>query len=78
MFNKLFCSVAPNIQSNINLAYKSFEKPMESIFNKPCTNKEIIGIISDLSSNKATGPNSIPIKNYEISKDCIANNVCTF
>ena len=51
---------------------------MESIFNKPCTNKEIIGIISDLSSNKATGPNSIPIKNYEISKDCIVNNVCTF
>ena len=41
---------------------------MESIFNKLCTNKEIIDIISDLSCDKATGPNSIPIKNYEISK----------
>ena len=47
----------------------------ESIFIKPCTNKEIIDIISDLSSNKATGPNSIPIKIMKLTKDCITNNL---
>ena len=66
-FNKFFCSVAPNIQSKINLAYKSFNHFLknpcnESLFIKPCTNKEIIDKISDLSCNKATGPNNIPIK----------------
>ena len=57
-FNKFFCSVAPNIQSKINFAHKSFNHFLkhpcnESVFIKPRTNKEIIGIISDLSSNKA-------------------------
>ena len=46
----------------------------ESIFTKPCTYKEIIDI-SDLSCHKATGPNSILIKNMELAKDCIANNL---
>ena len=68
-----FSSVAPNTQSKINRTYKSFNHFLknpgnESIFNKPCTNKEIIDIISDLSCNKAAGPNSIPYKNFEISK----------
>ena len=47
----------------------------ESIFTKPCTNKEIIDIISDLSSNKTTGPSSILIKIMELAKDFIASNL---
>ena len=35
---------------------------MSLFFIKPCTNKEIMDMISDLSCNKATEPNSIPIK----------------
>ena len=66
-FNKFFCLVVPSIQSKINVAYKFFNHFLKnlchhSFFIKPCTNKEIIDIISDLSRNKATGPNSIPIK----------------
>ena len=34
----------------------------ESILIKPCTNETIMDIIYDFKSNKATGPNSIPIK----------------
>ena len=34
-----------------------------------------MGITSDLSSNKATGPNSIPIKIIKLAKDYIGNNV---
>ena len=79
-FNKFFCSVGPNIQSKINFAQNSFNHFLknrcnESIFIKTCTNKEITDIISDLSSNKATGPNSIPIKIMKIAKDSIANNL---
>ena len=79
-FNKFFCSVAPNIQSKINLAYKSFNHFLknpcnESFFIKPCTNKEIIDEISDLSCNKAKGLNSIPIKIMKLAKDCTANNL---
>ena len=80
LFNKFFYSVAPNIQSKINFAHKSFNDSLknpcnESIFIKPCTNKEIIDIIPDLSTNKATGPNSSPIKIIILAKDCFANNL---
>ena len=45
LLNKFFGSVAPNIQSKINFAYKSFNYFLkypcnETIFIKPCTNKE--------------------------------------
>ena len=80
MFSKIFCTVATNIQSKINFAHKSFNHFLknpcnESIFTKPCTNKEIIDIISDLSSNKTTGPSSILIKIMELGKDFIASNL---
>ena len=46
-FNKFFCSVEPNIQSVINLAYKSFNHYLknpcnESTFIKPWTNRHNI------------------------------------
>ena len=79
-FNNFFCSVAPNIQWKINFAHKSLNHFLknpcnESIFIKPCTNKEIIDILPDLSSNKATGPNSIPSKIMKLAKDCTAYNI---
>ena len=48
---------------------------MSLFYIKPCTNKEIIDIISDLSCHKAIGPNNIPIKIMKLAKDCIANNL---
>ena len=80
LFNKFFSLVAPNIPSKINFTHKSFNHFLknpcnESIFIKPCTNKEIIDIMSDLSGNKATGPNIIPIQIMKLVKDCIANNI---
>ena len=77
MFNKFFCSVVPNIQSKIDKFFNHFLKNPcnQSIFIKPCTNKEIIDKISDLSSNKAAGPNSIPIKTIRLARDCITNNL---
>ena len=73
----------PNIQSKINLGYKSFNHFLknpcnEAFFIKTCTNEEIIDIISDLSCNKATGPNSIPIKIMKLAKDCIANSLSVY
>ena len=78
LFNKFFCSVARNIQSKINFTHKSFnhffKNPCnKSIFIRPCINK--ILDIFDLSSNKAIGHNSIPIKIMKLAKDCIANNL---
>ena len=78
-FDKFFCLVAPNIQSKI-YAHKSFNHFLKnpcnmSIFIKPCTNKEIIDIISDLSRSKATESNSIPINILKLAKECIANNL---
>ena len=34
----------------------------------------MIDIISDSRCNKATGPNSIPLKIMKLAKDCTANN----
>ena len=64
----------------INFAHKSFNNFLknqcnESIFIKPCTNKGIIDITSDLGSNEATGPNSSPIKIMKLAKDSTANNL---
>ena len=80
MFNKIFCTVATNIQSKINFAHKFFNHFLknpcnESIFTKPCSNKEIIDIISDLRSNKTTGPSSILIKIMELATDFTARNL---
>ena len=80
MFNKIFCTVATNIQSKIDFAHKFFNHFLknpcnESIFTKPCSNKEIIDIISDLRSNKTTGPSSILIKIMELAKDFTASNL---
>ena len=35
----------------------------------------IMDIISYLSGNKATGPNSFPVKIMKLTKDCVANNL---
>ena len=46
----------------------------EYFFMKPGTNKEIIDI-SDRSCNKATGPNSVPIKIMKLAKDSVLFNL---
>ena len=82
VFNDFFSSVASKIQSKINYAHKSFYDFLPppasgSFFISPCTKEEILDIISGLSSGKATGPNSIPIKILELAKDKISQHLST-
>ena len=48
-FNSLFCLVAPEVQSEVPLAYKTIfeylpQPNQDSFFISPCTNEEIIEI----------------------------------
>ena len=68
--NKMFCSVASIIQSNIKPNFKSFDHSLTEPCKKsflifPCTKNEILETISTLDYNKAIGINSIPIKIYK-------------
>ena len=80
-FNNFFCSVAPIIQSHIKPNFKFFdhyltESCKESFLISPCTNNEILEIISSLDYNKAVGINSIPIKILKVAKKQIAEHLC--
>ena len=82
-FNNIFCYVAPTIQSNINLNFKSFDQFLtepckESFLISPCTKNEILEIISSLDYNKAVGINSIPIKILKLAKEQIAEHLCFY
>ena len=75
------CSVAPTIQSNVKLNFKSFDQHLtepskESFLIFPCTETEILEIISSLDYNKAIGINSIAIKILKLAKEKIAEHLC--
>ena len=79
-FNNIFCYVAPTIQSNIKLNFKSFDQFLtepckESFLISPCTKNEILEIISSLDYYKAVGINSIPIKILKLAKEQIAEHL---
>ena len=80
-FNNIFCYVAPTIQSNIKLNFKSFDQFLtepckESFLISPCTKNEILEIISSLDYNKAARINSIPINILKLAKEQIAEHLC--
>ena len=64
-FNNYFASIAETTTKIIKYSYKHFSdylsnESSSTIFLKPPDKEEIANIISSLSSNKASGPNSIP------------------
>ena len=66
IFNNIFHSVAPAIQSKIKFSYKSFSnylpsKNYDSFSITSTSRAEIYAIISSLNYNKSTVPNSIPL-----------------
>ena len=70
-FNRYFSNVATEITKNIPLTQKSpidyLGDPLpNSFFLSSTTPTEVSAIISALKDNKASGPNSIPIKLLKI------------
>ena len=77
-FNDIFCSVAPNIQSNIKQTFKPFHHYLtnpceESFLISLCTKKNHSrGVISNYDNNTPTGINSIPLKILNLFRESIA------
>ena len=72
-FNTFFTSIAQKLVNKIPPTHNSFENFLKnqnemSFFIGPVDIKEIENIISRLQKNKASGPNSLPIKILKTSK----------
>ena len=69
-----------DIQSSIKYSAKEFHEfllplSIKSFFLSPTDKNEIISIISALDSQKASGPNSIPIKILKLMKNDISDQL---
>ena len=71
-FNNLFCSVAPTIQSFYHYLTEPCE---ESILMRPCSQREILEIMSSLDNNKATGIKNIHIEILSLAKEQTAEHL---
>ena len=79
-FNNYFSNIALEIQSSIQYSAKEFHEflpplSIKSFFLSPNDKNEIISIISALDSQKASGPNSIPIKILKLMKNDISDQL---
>ena len=77
-FNNYFSNIAQDIQSSIKYSAKEFHEflpplSIKSFFLSPTDKNEIISIISALDSQKASRPNSIPIKILKLMKNDISD-----
>ena len=75
-FNSYFCSVTPEIQSEVPFSYKTFFECLpstnqDSCFISSCTKEEIIEAIS----NKSAGPNNIHTKILRLVRDDISEHL---
>lgn len=82
IFNSFFTSIAKNIRDKIpksskNCKYFLKDPVNETIFLTPTNEEEIIKLISQLSNNKASGPNSIPTCILMLLKFELANPLAT-
>ena len=80
VFNNYFSNIALDIQSSIKYSAKEFHEflpplSIKSFFLSPTDKNEIISIISALDSQKASGPNSIPIKILKLMKNDISDQL---
>ena len=79
-FSNYFSNIALDIQSSIKYSAKEFHEflpplSIKSFFLSPTDRNEIISIISALDSQKASGPNSIPIKILMLKKSDISDQL---
>ena len=79
-FNNYFSNIVLDIQSSIKYSAKEFYEflpplSIKSFFLSPTGKNEIISIISALDSQKASGPNSIPIKFLKLMKNDISDQL---
>ena len=75
-----FSNIALDIQSSIKYSAKEFHEflpplSIKSFFLSPTDKNEKISIISSLDSQKAFGPNSIPIKILKLMKNNISDQL---
>ena len=73
-------NITLNIQSFIKYSAKEFHEflsqlNIKSFFLSPTDKNDIISTISSLESQKASGPNSIPIKTLKIKKNDISDQL---
>ena len=66
-FNNYFASIAETTKKSIKYSHKHFSdylsnESISTLFLQPTDREEIVNIVSSLSSNKASGPNSTPYR----------------
>ena len=64
-FNNFFTSVGSTIEGKIPAAKRDFSSFLgdhneKNVFLTPCDNEEILSLLAQMISSKASGPNSIP------------------
>ena len=65
LFNNFFTSVGSTIEGKIPAAKRDFssfpgDHNAKNVFLTPCDNEEILSLLAQMISSKASGPNSIP------------------
>ena len=82
-FNNYSSNIALDIQSSIKYSGKEFHEfdppfNIKSFFLSPTDKNEIISIISAVNSQKASRPNSIPLKILKLMKNNISDQLAGF
>ena len=87
VFNNYFSSIGEKTQSKIRFSNKTFtdyteytnlhlqDDNLNSFFITPTDSEEVISIISSLSDNKSSGPNSIPTRILKLLKKYISTHL---
>ena len=80
VFNNYFSSIGEKAQSKIRFSNKTYTDylhgdNLNSFFITPTDSEEVISIISSLSDNKSSGPNSIPTRILKLLKKDISTHL---
>ena len=80
VFNNYFNSIGEKAQSEISFSNKTYTNYLQgdnlnSFFITPADIEEVISIISSLSDNKSSSPNSIPTKKIKLLKKNISTHL---
>ena len=80
LFNNYFSSIGEKSQSKIRFSNKTCTgylhgDNVNSFFITPTDSEEVISIISSLSDNKSSGPNSIPTRILKLLKKDISTHL---
>ena len=80
VFNSYFSSIGEKTQSKVRFSDKNYTDYLHggnfnSFFITPTDSEEVISIISSLSDNKSSGPNSIPTRILKLLKKDISTQL---